>query len=174
MVRMDFGRRGGEGGKAPTVGGRVGLSLFFLFFLGMGSLFEVLILREFGRAVGQRVWMKVPCRIVLSEVWENRGESPYALNIRYEYDYKGQAFTGSAYKRTRTAVGTYSAMQELAQKFPAGQSTVCYVNPASPAEAVLKRDSLLVGFVALFPLIFVAIGAGGIYGIWRKPTPERQ
>jgi hypothetical protein len=174
MVRMDFRRRGGDGGKAPSVGGRLGLSLFFLFFFGMGMLFEVLIVREFGRAVGQRAWKETPCTITLSEVRENRGESPYALNVRYQYDYNGQAFTGSAYKRSGTAVGTYSAMQKLVQRFPAGQSTVCYVNPANPAEAVLKRDSPLIGFVALFPLIFVAIGAGGIYGIWRGPRPERQ
>jgi len=59
MVGMDSRGRV-DGDKAPSVAGRLGLSLFFLFFFALGSLFELFIVREFGRAVGQRAWRKVP------------------------------------------------------------------------------------------------------------------
>ena len=58
------------------------------------------------------------------------------------------------------------------QKYPPGLSSFCYVNPGNPGEAVLQRDSLLFGLVLLFPLIFVVIGAGGIYATWRRQPPE--
>jgi hypothetical protein len=160
-------------GKPASIPGRVGLSLFFLFFFAMGSLFEAFILREFGRAAGQRSWKRVPCTIVASEVQEVGGESPYAAAISYQYDYGDRRHSGSAYKRGRSACDTYSGAQKVVQKYPVGRATVCYVNPRNPAEAVLKRNSLLIGFAALFPLIFVAIGAGGIYFIWRKPPPAK-
>jgi hypothetical protein len=173
MVRIDFRGRDSDRGKPPRVAGRLGLSVFFFFFFAMGSLFEVLIIREFGRAMGQRSWKKVPCTIASSQVQErNDNEEPYAFAVSYRYEYRGQSYTGSAYKRGYSGSDKYTGAQQLMQKYPAGQNNSCYVNPASPGQAVLKRDSLAVGLVILCPLIFVAIGAGGIYFTWKKQPPE--
>ena len=176
MVRANFGGRKGGGGRPVGVGGKFGLTLFFLVFFAMGSLFEVLILREFGRAVGQRAWKKVPCTIVSSDVQErNLSEEPFAFVVSYRYEYGGQTHTGSTYKRGYSGSDKYSAAQTLAGKYPAGTSTSCYVNPRNPGEVALRRQSLLLGFVIFFPLIFVAVGVGGIYFIWRKsPPPEAK
>jgi len=171
MVRINIGGSGDNASKPASILGRSALSLFFLVFFAMGSLFEVLILREFGRAVGQRSWKPVPCTLVASEVREVGGESPYVAAVSYQYEYGGQRHSGSAYKRGYSASDTYSGAQKIVQRYPVGRTTVCYVNPNNPAEAVLKRNSLLIGLVALFPLIFVAIGAGGVYFIWRKSPP---
>jgi len=171
MVRMDTRGSGGNVSKPPSILGRFGLSLFFLFFFAMGSLFEVFILREFARAAGQRSWKPVPCTIVASEVREIGGQSPYAVAVSYQYDCGGRRYSGSVYKRGYSTSETYSSAHKIVQRYPVGRATVCYVNPQNAAEAVLKRDSMLIGFVALFPLIFVAIGAGGIYFIWRKSPP---
>jgi len=166
-----YGRR--KDNQAPSLGGRLGLSLFFFFFFAIGSLFEVLIIREFGRAIGQQSWKKVPCTVVSSAVQErNDSEQPYAFAVRYQYEYRGQAHTGTAYKRSYSGSDKYSAAQQLVQKYPAGQNSFCYVNPANAGQVVLKRDNLLIGLVLLFPLIFVAIGAGGIYFFWKKQPPE--
>ena len=167
-------RESGENVSKPvSFFGRLGLSLFFLVFFVMGSLFEVLILREFGRATGQRSWKKVACTIISSEVQEQSdSEEPYALAVRYRYEYGGQSYTSSGYKRNYSGSASYSGTQELTQKYPSGWKTCCYVNPADPGHAVLKRDSLAIGLVVLFPLVFVAVGAGGIYFLWKKPPPE--
>jgi len=174
MGTVDCHGTGDGVSKPASILGRLGLSLFFLFFFAMGSLFEVLILRESGRALGQRSWRKTPCTIVTSEVQERGdGESPYAFIISYRYSYGGKTHSGSVYKRGYSASSTYSAAQDLVQRYPVGQATVCYVSPANADEAVLKRDSILIGLVALFPLIFIAVGAGGIYFLWRKPLPAQ-
>ena len=155
-----------------SIRGRLGLSLFFLVFFAMGSLFELLIVREFARAVGQRLWKPAPCTITASEVQERGGESPYAFAVSYRYDYSGRQYGGSTYKHGYSSSSKYSSAQGLVWQYPVGRSAVCYVNPENPAQAVLQRDSPLIGLAALFPLIFVAIGAGGIYFMWRKSPPE--
>jgi len=161
MVRFNLGgRRGGVGRPAGAVG-KLGLTLFFFVFFAMGSLFEVFIVREFVRAVGQRSWKKVPCKIVASEVRQrNDSEKPFALALSYEYDFGGQSYTGTAYKRNYTASEKYTQAQNLSQKYPAGLGTVCYVDAKQPSRAVLQRDSMFVGLMVLFPLIF-RFGRGG-------------
>ncbi len=174
MVGMDSqGHK--DDGKSPSVAGRLGLSLFFLFFFGMGSLFELFLVREFGRALGQRLWQRTPCTIVSSEVQE-RGESdsPFAFAVNYRYTYEGQSCAGSRYRRNDQTSGSYSETQRLVQKYPPGLGALCYVNPKNPGQAVLRRDSLALGLVIPFPLIFVVIGAGGAFLIWRKPAPEAE
>ena len=170
MVRVDTRGSGGNVSKPASILGRLGLSLFFLFFFAMGSLFEVFILHEFARAMGQRSWKPVPCTIVASEVRED-GQSPYAVAVGYQYEYDGQGYSSSAYKRGYSASDTYSGAHKIVQRHPVGRTTVCYVNPRNAAEAVLSRDSLLLGLVILFPLIFIAVGAGGIYFLWRRSPP---
>jgi len=176
MVRLNFGGRRGGVAKPAGVAGKLGLTLFFFVFFAMGSLFEVFIVREFGRAVGQRSWKKVPCKIVSSEVQErDDSERPFAFAVSYEYEFGGRTHTGTAYKRGYSGSEKYSQAQNLLQKYPVGLSTVCYVGAGSPGRAVLKRDSLMIGLLAFFPLIFVAVGAGGIYLTWRKqPPPEAR
>jgi hypothetical protein len=174
MVRMDFRGRDGNRAKPVSTGGRLGLTLF-LFFFAMGSLFEVLIVRELCRAAGQRAWAKVPCRILSSEVRErNHSESPFVFAVSYEYVYEGATHTNSIYKRNYSGSGRYSQEQQRVQEYPVGLSTFCYVNPAHPAEAVLQRQSLLIGLAVFFPLIFIVIGGGGILLVWRKPVPETE
>ena len=176
MVRLNFQSRNRNADKPAGVGGKLGLSLFFLIFFAMGSFFEVLMIREFGRALAQRSWKKTPCKVVRSDVQERQNsDDPYAFVVAYEYEHGGQMRTATSYKTGYSGSDKYSDAQAIAQKYPQGAGTHCYVNPKNPAEVVLKRQSLFIGLVLLFPLIFVVIGAGGIYYIWRKsPPPEAR
>jgi len=172
MIRFRRHRSMETDNKPAGLGGKLGISLFFLLFFTAGSFFEVMIVREFGQAVSQRFWQKVSCRIIHSEVAErDDSERPYAFAVRYEYEFGGQTRTATAYKRTEKGSEKYSDAQKLVEKYPAGQKASCYVNPKSTAEVVLRRDSLLIGFTVFFPLIFVAIGAGGLYFTWRTQRP---
>ena len=174
MVRIDLSGHGGSHKLAAAVG-KLFPSLFFLVFFGMGSLFEVFFAREFGRAIGQRFWEKIPCAIVRSEVLEQSGhESRFAFTVSYQFQRAGQWCTGSTYKRSYSVSSTYSAAQELAQRYPAGLRTFCYVDRKDPGAVVLQGDSLAIGLALFFPLIFVLFGAWGIYFTWRRPRPERE
>src|SRR6185503_17179700 len=42
----------------------------------------------------------------------------------------------------------------------------CFVNPSHPEQAVLEKSTLWIGFIILFPLVFVGIGAGGMLANW--------
>jgi hypothetical protein len=174
MVGMDSHKRN-DGSKSPSVAGRLGLSLFFLFFFALGSLFELFLVREFGRALGQRAWKRVPCTILGSEVREQGDHTkPYVFAVSYRYEHAGRSYAGSAYKRSYSGSDKYFEAQSLVRKYPPDAGLSCYVNPVNPSEAVLQRDSLALGLVILFPLIFVLIGAGGIYFTWRKRPPEAE
>jgi len=142
-------------------------SLFFLFFFGMGMIFEVLILRDFGKSVGQRFRKKVPCTIVASGVEEKpSSEDPYVFTVQYEYEFNSTKHTSTVYKRGYNGTDKYHKAGGLVERYPAQKETLCYVNPNDPSKAVLKRGSLVLGFAVLFPLIFVLIGAIGLYAIW--------
>jgi hypothetical protein len=170
-LRFRHRRSSGQGGKPLGVGGKLGISLFFLLFFAMGMLFEVLTIREFGRVLGQRSWQRVPCRITRSGVQEqNDSEKPFVFATGFAYEYQGRSYTGSAYKRGYKGSETYSDAQKIARRYPVGLSLSCYVSPTNPAEAVLKRESLAMGLFIFLPLVFVLIGAGGLYGTWlAKP-----
>ncbi len=169
MVRFRFGSRQSSG-KSTGPAGKLGLSVFFFFFLAMGSIFEVLIVRDFLLAVAQRSWRQVPCQIVSSAVEdESRGDVKYTLTVQYTYEFQGQTYSGSHYKRVDSSWDSYSEAQQIAATFPSGQTVTGYVDPGDPSTAVLKRDSLRLGLAIPFPWIFMLIGGGGIYFTWRKP-----
>ncbi len=163
-------------GRPAGAGGKLAISLFFFVFFAMGSFFEILTVREFTRAVAQRFWRETPCRIVQSQVEERGGSaSPYVFAVRYEYQVGTHTHTGTDYKQGYRGSEKYSEVQTLVEKYPLGGTASCYVNPKDPAEAFLRRNSLLIGLIVLFPLIFVCIGAGGLYFTWRKqPPPEAR
>ncbi len=155
-------------GTLSELGRNLVATLFFLAFLGMGLFFTAMIIVEFGRGLRQYAWHGTPCTIVVSEVQDN---SPFVFTVRYDYSYHGQSYTGSIYQRQYKASGRYSEAQKLSRKYPVGRALFCYVNPQSPTEAVLQRDSLLLGLFIVIPLVFVAIGGAGLY-FTRRPRRE--
>ena len=167
MVKFSFGRCTGRYDKPPTVVGKVGISLFFFVFFGMGLVFEVLIIREFGKAVGQRFWRKTACTILASDIEEKpRSDTPYTFTVSYEYEFNSKKYTSAVYKRGYSGSDKYDKVGKLVERYPVGKETFCYVNPGQPSKAVLKHQSLLFGLAFFFVLIFVLIGAGGLYAVW--------
>lgn len=63
--------------------------------------------------------------------------------------------------------------EEIVAKYPPGQATVCYVNPAEPKTAVLQRESHGSIYSIWFPLIFVVGGLGMVINIWW-PEPRDE
>lgn len=169
MVKFSFGRRTGRYDKLPTVVGKVGISLFFFVFFGMGLVFEVLIIREFGNAISQRFWKKTACTILASDIEEKpRSDTPYTFTVSYEYEFNSKKYTSAVYKRGYSGSDKYDKVGKLVERYPVGKETFCYVNPGQPSKAVLKHQSLLFGLAFFFVLIFVLIGAGGLYAVWFR------
>jgi hypothetical protein len=162
--------------KQPLgIGGRLVGTLFFLVFLGMGSLFCFFIAREFFLNLQTRNWPAVECVILESRVQDEKsGENPYAFAVRYEYQWQGRTYSSDKWSRQRTAFSDFSKAQALAETYKLDTKAACYVNPTSPSEAVLQRPTLWIGLMILLPLVFVAVGVIGIASMWTKTQSAEQ
>ena len=164
--------------KPPGVGGKFFISLFFLVFLGAGCFFVWQIARD--AVVGVRVWSwkATPCQILSSAVAEDgtpgQGVGNFSLAVKYQYSFGGRTFTSEQYARNPKPSSDYGKVARLAERYRPGTSAICYVNPSDPAEAVLVRENLLALLFVLLPMLFVAVGAGGLYSTWRPRRAQNQ
>ena len=166
-------------GAANSGCGGVLSALFFTVFLAAGLFFEGLVARDFLHNLGTYSWKETPCEIVSSGV--QPAGSDFAFDVEYRYAVNGKSRTARQFslKPQQGSLGgerfaDYGEAQRLALRFAPGKSAVCYVNPAPPHEAILKRPSLWSGFTMLFPLIFVAIGGGGLFWTVRGLIRARR
>lgn len=162
--------------KAARVGifaNRIFATLFGLAFFAAGCFFTFLVVSETWEIYQARQWEEVPCVITgsNSEVIEDG----YEFRVSYSYHYNGRTWT--AYDYTGGDGGVFSRISEvdaLIDQHRPGKETVCFVNPESPGRAVLKHQSLARGFMALFTMIFIVVGAAVIYGAWSKPGEQEE
>ena len=153
-------------------------TLFFSVFAVMGLVFTVFMLKAGFDTVRTYFWDKTDCTIQTSSVREDGGS--FKLDISYSYRAGGRWFTG-----TRLSAGMQPGMngedaQRVSQRYAPGSGATCHYNPSSPQDSVLERGSLWFLFFLLIPLVFVAVGVGGIIGVWRvkaaaaTPVSERH
>lgn len=162
---------GGRGGKAPLgCAGRIGGSLFFLVFLGMGVVFCALLLRELWKDAQTRRWPAVACTIIESRIERQQHDSaPYSFIVRYSYDRAGRSYSSETYQRGGFSSGDYAAAQRRVLAYPVESEATCYVNPQDATDTVLVHRSLWHGLFLPLPLIFVVIGA---IGMWSMARPS--
>lgn len=161
--------------RAKGIGGRLFGSLFFLVFLGMGLLFCGLLCREVYRSAQTYRWPAAECVVLESRVQEDRNdEHPYRFQVRYEYQWQGQTFSSDKWSRHGGLYSDYGEAQQLVTRYPLDSKATCFVNPANPSEALLKRPSLWIGLLIFLPLVFVGIGGIGIVAMWSKPGDAKR
>jgi hypothetical protein len=160
--------------RAGGVLGRLFGTLFFSVFLGMGLVFTGLIAHQVWRDALTYTWPKVDCVILESGLRDRGGESPYQFGARFQYEWQGQTYTSEKVATQTKRFSDYAKGQRLVDKYSADAKALCYVNPKAPAEAILVRGNLALGLFIFLPLVFVAVGGGGIYGMWkRSSTPAK-
>lgn len=161
----------------PTSGGRL-----FLFAVGLslaliGSLFVWLMARSCLRAIDMRLWPRVPCQIVQSEIVERQHDefSPveFSHQVTFTYERQGQSRTS---KRISLRGQKWSSKPQSAHesllRYPVGSKQECLVDPADPEMAILEPDSLAPGYSIWFPALFVV---GGTVIAWRAlRSPSRR
>src|SRR5579862_2986021 len=164
--------RADSGSRTPLgFGSKLMASFFFLFFLGMGSVFVWLVAREALAGLQTWTWRPTECEVIHSGVRETdqhgRKTGGYYVDVQYRYTSGGRPFTSDRHTLKAVSMSDYGKAERLALAYGTGAKTTCYVNPSDPGQAILKRGSLVFPFLVLFPLIFVGIGALGIYSAWR-------
>jgi hypothetical protein len=151
------------------------LTVFFLVFLGMGLLFTVVMAGDFFGRLRVRAWTTSPCTIQSARVDPSGASDGTNHRFVVVYTYAGgeRECRGTGVEPGYTGSSSYGDALQLAETYPPGTQTTCYVNPSNPDETYLRAGSLLFGLLLLLPLVFVAIGAGGIWFAWRKrPAPD--
>ncbi len=157
-----------------SLGLRFFLSLFGLAFLGMGSLFTWMILSDTYESYLARDWPEVPC--VISDSGVEAVEDGYEFRVAYTYEFGERPFASSRYRLGDGAVFDEVAEADArARTYFPGAETTCYVDPEQPGRAILEHKDLTQGLMALFPMIFVVVGAGILYAAWFGSfTPRRR
>jgi hypothetical protein len=154
------------------VGGKVFASLFFGVFLGMGGLFVAMIGKSVWQVAETYRWTRADAEIVTSVARQQSGSSdsskPYEFAVEYRYDAGREWLKSTRWSTKEATFERIDEAQRLADRYRPGTRTECWRNPADPHAAILERQSLLFAFALLFPMIFVAVGAGGIWAVWRK------
>lgn len=167
--------------SAPTLSARLfklGTGLF-LMAAGLGG--TALLFIPYRKALLTRSWTETPCQVVKSYRDEQRmsdfAEPVQRVFIHYHYTFHGSAYTG-----TRLRLGAFFSQedqevakktphpkeaQKLLEKYPEGLATVCWVNPAAPAEAVLEHHTKAAIYTLWWPLLFAAGGAGMAWSALR-------
>ncbi|MBE2215395.1 MAG: DUF3592 domain-containing protein, partial [Opitutaceae bacterium] len=122
------------------------------------------------------LWNEVPCTMVESRIVDTTSVEGGAAgwHVRYAYQVDGHDYAGWRLN-VNSAAGDARDDLRRSQQLAPGTTTACLVNPDDPAESVLERQSAWVLLTPLFPLVFVTVGAGGIWFAWsrRGEKPER-
>jgi hypothetical protein len=147
-----------------TRGARWVVGLFFGMFLAVGlAATYAFAVRPWVKVWAARSWTPVTCHILSSEVTEHHGDSTtYGVAIAYVYEIDGRAYEGTRYDFTTGSSSGRKAKKAIVANYREGRETVCYVNPANPAEAVIERSRVRDWGFGLMPLVFVLVGAGGV------------
>ena len=170
-----FSNRNSRNSSAPpSVAGRIFMSLFFAVFLGMGLFFVYMISQDFREALATRSWTPTQAVVTLSETSPG-SNGDHEFHIRYSYPFNGTTYVSNSYDKPAkdgTTSDDFADLQKLAMQYPVDATLTVYVNPANPQQSVVVRRSLWSGFAMLFPMVFVLIGAGGIYFTWRGKSSQ--
>lgn len=175
---MESAQGGGDGGARAGRGfaGKGCGSLFFAVFLAAGLIFAALIVTESVRELAVWGWEKTPCVILASGVEETGDdEKPWRAVVRFRYQAEGRVHESGLLARSDSGSASYDRARDRARRYPAGALAVCRIDPSAPSAAVLEARLPWIAVAVLLPLVFVAVGGGGIWFLWRReprPSPD--
>lgn len=157
-----------------TVGGCM-LYPFFGMFLLIGSVgtyfFLVLALQEH---FAVQKWVETPCVILESKF--QRDDKQFKVNVTYEYEVAGELFQGNQFRSPNHIEKERISRSDKhwREQLKKGNRTVCYVDPDDPSSAVLDRKFSYFMLLGAIPLVFVAIGLGGLIAAPRMIAASRD
>lgn len=144
--------------------------------IAAGSFFAWRMWLSYEKAQVTRSWTQVSCRVVSSRIISERptpnSNPAHRTEVRYEYEFDGVKHTGTRIRQVEAAPTQHlENARQKQQTYPPGSTQTCFVNPASPDEAVLEHASRAALYSIWFPLLFVAGGVGMLRGALRR-TPR--
>jgi hypothetical protein len=150
------------------------LVLFFVPFLAIGCVASYFALwRPWSSWIASQFWQPVSCRVVSSQVASGSDGDTFRVDIAYTWTVEGREYQGSRYNfMSGSSSSGYESKAAIVAQHPPGSQATCWVDPGHPDQAVFSRDFSWVYLIGLFPLIFVAVGAGGM--VWAIQTARKN
>ena len=159
---------------------RIVPSVVALAFVGLGSWFAYQLGRGLLARLAVHGWEGAECEIVASAVESRPGDpatDEFVFTVTYRYQAGGEEWVADRVRPGYVGSDDPRPAQLLLERYPAGARVSCFVDPEDPSAATLERASLWPGLFILFPLVFVAVGAGVLLLTWwpaRGRTARRQ
>jgi hypothetical protein len=150
---------------------------FFALFLliGIGVAFPTVI-NPLTSLMAAKKWPAVPCTILNSRVVTHHSSKSdtYGADVLYRYTFKGKIYHSSRYSPADISSSNFNAAKAIAARYRPGSTATCYINPANPQQAMLNRDwTWGNALIALVPLVFILVGAGGVFFSLRSAVRKR-
>lgn len=140
--------------------------LVFTIFTLAGLFFLYLVGREVIHKLEPLSWNEISCTIIESAVTETDSNS-FTVAVRYRYTVNGAPQVGTVYKRGHEAFDSMAEAQRAEYLYAPGSEHTCYLSPDAQ-EVVLSRASPLYAALLLIPLVFIAVGVGGLFMMRRS------
>lgn len=150
------------------------LVLFFLAFLLAGCvMFYLLVLRPAREMLASRSWRETTCTVLESRVAEHPDSdgSTYSVEVVYTYSLDGRAYRSDRFGFLKVSSSGYDGKARTVARYPPGARVPCWVDPEHPDRAVLKRGLSWEWLFGLLPLVFMAVGGGGL--VWAVRSSRR-
>jgi Protein of unknown function (DUF3592) len=147
------------------------LAVFFGLFALIGGVATWFVaVRPVAGLLAARSWVETPCTILASQVAESSDSdgTTYKVDVRYAYTFEGGEYRSERYDFFNAYSSGYDGKAEVVARYPPGARTVCYVNPSDPSEAVIDRSPGPRYLVGLVPMLFLAVGVGGMVFALRQ------
>lgn len=182
MAAFSFRTRHGIRGRSRPGSKQLGRgcgALFFGIFLlfGIGGTVGVFlgIVRPLWRA--NHVYVEGRCAVLDKRVVESRGDdsTTYRPEIHIKYNVGGREFQTWTYDAARVSSSGRAGKQKIIDQYSVGREYPCWYDPDDPSKAVLVRGFSWAYLFILIPLVFLAVGGGGIYySLWGGKKARRE
>jgi len=168
MVTQPLSSRRGSGQSPGCL-----VAFFGLFFLVGCVVFYFVTARPAMRSLASRSWAETTCSVLSSRVGEHSDSdgSTYSVDVVYTYTFEGRAFQSDRYSFLVGSSSGRAGKEEIVARYPPGARVPCWVDPAHPEQAVLSRGPSMEWLFGLIPLVFLAVGAGGL--VWTLRVSRR-
>lgn len=159
--------------------GRILLTLFALPFAAVGLWAGYSIGSSLWDYRQMQGWTAVQAELTEAGYHSHAGDdsTTYEAYASYRYRVGGQTFTGNRVAIGSGADNIGSFQEDLGRRLATlkgrGERVTVYYNPARPAESILDRSLRpgMLGFKAIFFLLFGGVGAGLGVAAWLKRPP---
>lgn len=155
-----------------NIAGKIYLIFLGICLIAIGGVFMYVMWQSFQKANATRQWDEVPCVLLVSQKGErvipNRNVE-YQWQGKFQFSYQGASLIGTKLEpRGAKWTSKEEKVDAMLEKYKQGSTTICFVNPEFPEEAILKHDSRGAGYSIWFPGLFVIGGVGMIIGVLMK------